>query len=203
MHFLVAPDSFKGTFGAHEVAEAIAAGVEAAGATADRCPVADGGEGTMEVLLGALGGERRKAQVHDPLRRPIVAEFGLLGDGETAVVETARACGLTLVAPEEQGPGAGRHLRCRRADRRRGRGRRVDGPGRGRRQRHHRRRRGERSKRCATATRRSSFPPHMAMKGRTPSRFGSRFSATCGRRSRTQRGSSRRRREPTRRRSSG
>lgn len=104
MHFLVAPDSFKGTFGAHEVAEAIAAGVEAAGATADRCPVADGGEGTMEVLLGALGGERRQAQVHDPLRRPIVAEFGLLGDGETAVVETARACGLTLVAPEDRDP---------------------------------------------------------------------------------------------------
>jgi glycerate 2-kinase len=104
VHFLVAPDSFKGTFGADEVAEAIAAGVEAAGATADRCPVADGGEGTMEVLLGALGGERRKAQVHDPLRRPIVAEFGLLGDGGTAVVETARACGLTLIAPEERDP---------------------------------------------------------------------------------------------------
>jgi glycerate kinase len=104
VHFLVAPDSFKGTFGAHEVAEAIAAGVEAAGAAADRCPVADGGEGTMEVLLEALGGERRQAQVHDPLRRPVVAEFALLGDGETAVVETARACGLTLVAAEDRDP---------------------------------------------------------------------------------------------------
>jgi glycerate kinase len=104
VHFLVAPDSFKGTFGAHQVAEAIAAGVEEAGATADRCPVADGGEGTMEALLGALGGERREAEVHDPLRRPIVAEFGLLGDGGTAVVETARACGLTLVAPQERDP---------------------------------------------------------------------------------------------------
>ncbi|MFL5834807.1 MAG: glycerate kinase [Solirubrobacterales bacterium] len=104
MHFLVAPDSFKGTFGAGEVAEAIAAGVEAAGATADRCPVADGGEGTMAVLLEALGGERRQAQAHDPLRRPIVAELALLGDGETAVVETARACGLTLVAPEDRDP---------------------------------------------------------------------------------------------------
>jgi len=104
VHFLVAPDSFKGTFGAREVAEAIAAGAEAAGATADRCPVADGGEGTMEVLLGALGGQRQQARVHDPLRRPIDAEFGLLGDGDTAVVETARACGLTLVAPEERDP---------------------------------------------------------------------------------------------------
>jgi glycerate 2-kinase len=104
VHFLVAPDSFKGTFSAQEVTEAVAAGVEEAGATADRCPVADGGEGTMEVLLGALGGERQRAQVHDPLRRPIVAEFALLGDGRTAIVETARACGLTLVAAEERDP---------------------------------------------------------------------------------------------------
>jgi len=100
--FLVAPDSFKGTFGAAEVAEAIATGVEAAGGEADRCPVADGGEGTMAVLLGALGGERRSVRVHDPLGRPIEAEFGLLGDGETAVVEMAQASGLSLVAPEER-----------------------------------------------------------------------------------------------------
>ena len=64
--FLVAPDSFKGTFEAAAVADAIAAGVEAEGGAADRCPVADGGEGTMEVLLAALGGERRTAPVHDP-----------------------------------------------------------------------------------------------------------------------------------------
>ncbi len=91
MRFLVAPDSFKGTFDAVEVAGAIAAGVEDAGAEADRCPVADGGEGTMEVLLRTLGGERRTVAVHEPLRRAIVAEFALLGYGEPAVVETARA----------------------------------------------------------------------------------------------------------------
>ena len=102
MRFLVAPDSFKGTFDAFEVAAAIAAGVEEVGAAADRCPVADGGEGTMEVLLGALGGERRTVVVHDPLRREISAEFALLGDGRTAVVETARAAGLTLVAAKER-----------------------------------------------------------------------------------------------------
>jgi glycerate 2-kinase len=100
--FLVAPDSFKGTFGAGEVADAIAAGIEAAGAEADRCPVADGGEGTMAVLLGALGGERRSVTVHDPLRRPIEASFALLGDDETAVVEMAQASGLSLVAPDER-----------------------------------------------------------------------------------------------------
>lgn len=100
--FLVAPDSFKGTFGAAAVAEAIAAGIERAGGTADRCPVADGGEGTMAVLLGTQGGETRKAEVHDPLRRPIEASFGVLADGRTAVVEAAQASGLPLVAPEER-----------------------------------------------------------------------------------------------------
>jgi glycerate 2-kinase len=102
MRFLVAPDSFKGTFDASAVAEAIASGLEEGGAEADRCPVADGGEGTMDVLLGALVGERRRAAVHDPLRRPLEASFGLLGDGATAVVETAQASGLPLVAPEER-----------------------------------------------------------------------------------------------------
>lgn len=102
MRILVAPDSFKGTFDAGKVAAAIAAGVEKAGADADRCPVADGGEGTMEVLMGALGGERRRARVHDPLRRPLAAELALLGDGKTAVVETAQASGLTLVAAAER-----------------------------------------------------------------------------------------------------
>jgi glycerate kinase len=102
--FLVAPDSFKGTFDAAAVTAAIAAGIEAAGGEADHCPVADGGEGTMEVLLGALGGERRGAQVHDPLRRPIEASFALLGDGETAIVEVAQASGLPLLAPEERDP---------------------------------------------------------------------------------------------------
>ncbi|MGN6217571.1 MAG: glycerate kinase family protein [Solirubrobacterales bacterium] len=100
--FLVAPDSFKGTFDAAAVAEAIATGIEAAGGEVDRCPVADGGEGTMAVLLGALGGELRPAQVHDPLRRPLEATFGLLGDGETAVVETAQASGLSLLAAAER-----------------------------------------------------------------------------------------------------
>jgi glycerate 2-kinase len=102
--YLVAPDSFKGTFDAAIVANAIAAGIEDAGGEADRCPVADGGEGTMAVLLAALGGELRTAAVHDPLRRPIEASFGLLGDGETAIVETAQASGLPLLAPAERDP---------------------------------------------------------------------------------------------------
>jgi glycerate kinase len=102
--FLVAPDSFKGTYEAAAVTEAIAAGIEAAGGVADRCPVADGGEGTMAVLLEGLGGEGLSAHVHDPLRRPIEACFGLLADGETAIVEAAQASGLPLLAPQERDP---------------------------------------------------------------------------------------------------
>jgi len=63
----LAPDSFKGTFRAAEVAAALERGLDATGWTSDRCPVADGGEGTMEVLLLALGGETAAADVHDPL----------------------------------------------------------------------------------------------------------------------------------------
>lgn len=60
---LVAPDSFKGTFSAREVAGAIAAGLRSADREAVELPVADGGEGTMEVLVSALGGELRTATV--------------------------------------------------------------------------------------------------------------------------------------------
>jgi glycerate 2-kinase len=93
---LVAPDSFKGTFTAQEVAAAIAAGLRAAGREAEELPVADGGEGTMEVLRGVLGGELRSVTARDPLGRPVVARFALLPDG-AAVVETAQASGLGLV----------------------------------------------------------------------------------------------------------
>jgi glycerate kinase len=102
--YLLAPDSFKGTFSALEAAETMARGVRAAGAEADLCPLADGGEGTAEVLLGALGGERIEASAHDPLHRPIRTSFVLLGNGETAVVETAAASGLSLLRPEERDP---------------------------------------------------------------------------------------------------
>jgi glycerate 2-kinase len=91
---------------ARQVAEAIGAGVEDAGARVDLCPAADGGEGTMEVLLDALGGELRTAPVHDPLGRPIEAEFALIRDGREAIVEVAAASGLGLVDPAERDPEA-------------------------------------------------------------------------------------------------
>jgi glycerate 2-kinase len=98
---LVAPDSFKGTYSASEVAAAIASGLRAAGREAVELPVADGGEGTMEVLVGALGGELRTITASDPLGRPVEAAFALLPDG-TGVVETAQASGLGLVDERER-----------------------------------------------------------------------------------------------------
>ena len=101
--YLVAPDSFKGTFTAPQVAAAIGRGLGRAGVGHDPCPVADGGEGTMDVLVAARGGERVSATAHDPLGREIQAAFALLAGGD-AVVETASASGLGLVLAAERDP---------------------------------------------------------------------------------------------------
>src|SRR5918999_1836148 len=124
---LVAPDSFKGTFSAPQVAGAIGRGLERAGLMPpDLCPVADGGEGTLDALLPQLGGELVAVEVRDPLGRPVRAGFGLVEDGGTALVEMAgggglRGAGLVVLcdvrtvfedAPRVFGPqkGAGREL---------------------------------------------------------------------------------------------
>jgi glycerate kinase len=96
---LVAPDSFKGTFSAAEVAAAVARGLRSGGREAVELPIADGGEGTMD----ALGGEIHTATVSDPLGRPVDARYSLLERG-LAVVETAEASGLRLVTEEERDP---------------------------------------------------------------------------------------------------
>ena len=106
MTVLVAPDSFKGTFRSPQVAAAIGRGLERAGFPADLAPAADGGDGTLEVLLLALGGETAACEVHDPLGRATKAGFGLLADGSGAVVEMASASGLALVAEDERDPEA-------------------------------------------------------------------------------------------------
>jgi len=98
---LVAPDSFKGTFSAGEAANAMAAGLRDAGHEVRELPVADGGEGTMEVLVSALGGDIQARTVSDPLGRPVEARFALLPDG-SAVVEMAQASGLSLVAEADR-----------------------------------------------------------------------------------------------------
>src|SRR4051812_20868742 len=100
---LVAPDSFKGTYRASQVAAAIGRGLERAGLMPpDLCPVADGGEGTLDALLPQLGGELVAREVQDPLGRPVTASFGLVEDGGTAIVEMAAASGLSLVTDEER-----------------------------------------------------------------------------------------------------
>ena len=99
---LVAPDSFKGTFSAPQAAAAIAAGLRRGGREAVELPVADGGEGTMDVLARSLKAERHTATVTDPLGRPVEAAFALLPGGATAIVEAAQASGLGLVAEDER-----------------------------------------------------------------------------------------------------
>ena len=104
---LIAPDSFKGTFDATEVAAALARGVRAAGHEADECPIADGGEGTLDALAIPLGAELLEASASDPLGRPITARFGLTTpaarrERRVAIVETAAASGLGLVSEAER-----------------------------------------------------------------------------------------------------
>lgn len=100
---LVAPDSFKGTFRASQVAGAIGRGLERAGLMPpDLCPVADGGEGTVEALLPALGGELVAVDATDPLGRPVRASIALLDGGAWALLEMAKASGLGLVGEDER-----------------------------------------------------------------------------------------------------
>src|SRR5947208_17012174 len=88
---------------AAEVAAAIAAGVRDGGRNADELPVADGGEGTADALVRALGGGWIEADATDPLGRPIRARFAMLASG-AAVVEAAEASGLARVAERERDP---------------------------------------------------------------------------------------------------
>jgi glycerate kinase len=107
---LVAPDKFRGTATAAEVARAIAEGWRRVRPLdeVDELPLADGGEGTLDALVDALGGRRRSATVSGPLGEPVRAEFGLVdaAEGRTAVVEMARASGLGLVPPDRRDPKA-------------------------------------------------------------------------------------------------
>ena len=103
MSALASPASFKGALGAVEAAAALAAGFRAAGAAVEELPIADGGDGTLDVLHRALGGELRSAMVSDPFLRPVAGAWLLLPDG-TAVVEAAQAIGLARLTPDELDP---------------------------------------------------------------------------------------------------
>ncbi|OLC09097.1 MAG: hypothetical protein AUH41_06380 [Gemmatimonadetes bacterium 13_1_40CM_66_11] len=101
---LVAPAAFKGTLGPRQVAEALAAGVRRAvpGASVLECPVADGGNGLLDVVLPA-GALRERLQVTGPIGDSVSGELGWI-DSETAIIESASACGLALVEPEDRDP---------------------------------------------------------------------------------------------------
>jgi glycerate kinase len=103
---VIAPQSFKGSADAVAVASAIARGVRAVWPRAEviEMPLADGGEGTVRALVTATHGELRRARVSDPLLRVIDAEWGMLGDRKTAVVEMAAANGLPLLRDDERDP---------------------------------------------------------------------------------------------------
>ena len=100
---LACPASLKGVLDARGAAAALAEGFRRSGVDTVEVPVADGGEGTAEVLAGALGGEWRAARVSDPLGRPVRARYLLL-PGRSAVVESAEAIGLSRLRPEELDP---------------------------------------------------------------------------------------------------
>ncbi len=104
MNILIAPDKFKGSLDAFEVCRAIAEAFTQADKKFDvqMMPMADGGEGTYDMLTRFSDGTKINCKVFDPFFREINAEYGLSGDGTTAFIEMATASGLQLLKPEER-----------------------------------------------------------------------------------------------------
>ncbi len=106
MKIVVAPNSFKGSISATQAAKAIARGVHEVFPEAEvlEIPIADGGEGTVEALVTARSGTYQWVNVEGPLGDPVLASYGLIDDGRTAVVELATASGYVLVTPAMRDP---------------------------------------------------------------------------------------------------
>ena len=106
MKIVIAPQGFKGGISGLEAARAIARGVLKAVPDAETVllPVADGGDGTLHALVDATGGEIFTSMVTGPLSHQVEAEWGVMGDGRTAVIEMARASGLAMVPPRRRNP---------------------------------------------------------------------------------------------------
>lgn len=104
-HFVFASDSLKGTLSSAEAEGLLAEAAQAyfPDARCECVPMADGGEGTVDAVVAAMGGEVRSVRVHDPLGRLVEARYGLLGSGR-AIIEMAAASGLTLLDPSERNP---------------------------------------------------------------------------------------------------
>jgi glycerate kinase len=106
MKIIVAPNSFKGSLSATQAAKAIARGVREVFPDAEvvEIPIADGGEGTVEALVSANKGRYEWVDVEGPLGDPVLASFGLIDGGKTAVAELASASGYVLVSPAMRDP---------------------------------------------------------------------------------------------------
>ena len=106
MKVVIAPQSFKGSISALDAARAMEEGVRRVVPDAETVlvPVADGGDGTLETLVEATGGDIRSATVTGPIGTAVTAEWGALGNGETAMVEMARTSGLALLSLDERDP---------------------------------------------------------------------------------------------------
>ena len=106
MKIIIAPDSFKDCLTSPDVAKFIEMGIRNVfpDANIKLVPLADGGEGTVVTLVTATNGKIFHKKVHDPLMREITAHFGVLGDGETAVIEMASASGIELLKENERNP---------------------------------------------------------------------------------------------------
>ncbi len=106
MKIVVAPDSFKGSLTAVEVSDAIEQGVREIFPEAEivKIPMADGGDGTVQCLINATGGEILREKVTGPLGDEVLASYGILGDKKTAVIEMAEASGLTLIPENKRNP---------------------------------------------------------------------------------------------------
>lgn len=102
--YVVIPDSFKGCLSSGEICGIIAREIRCRDPEARvyTLPVADGGEGTVDAFLGALGGEKVAVPCRDPYGRPLTAHYGLFPDGKTAVIEMAAAAGLPLVGEDRR-----------------------------------------------------------------------------------------------------
>lgn len=104
MKILIAPDSFKESLSAEQVAKAIEQGFRQYFSDADfqRIPIADGGEGTLAALVSSNQGELKTSQVEGPLGDLTEAKWGLINQGDVAVIELAEASGLALITPEKR-----------------------------------------------------------------------------------------------------
>lgn len=106
MKIIIAPDSFKGCMSAEQAAKAMERGIRRALPQAEcvLVPMADGGEGTVQSLVDATGGELLETTVTGPLGTPVRAQYGMLGDGRTAVIEMAAASGIAYVDERTRDP---------------------------------------------------------------------------------------------------